>query len=690
MKTYDVVIVGGGVVGSAAAYYLRKQGFTGAVAIVEKDTTWQFGCTARSVGGLRQQFSTPENIALSTFGINLVKNLKQEFGPDADVGFKEQGYLICASPEGLPVLEENHAVQIANGADNVLLDGAGARRALSLAGDGWHRRRLLRPVERRLGRPLYAGRAVPQGGGGAGRGPHPGRGDGHHARGNRITGVTLASGEPIACGTLVNAAGAGAGKLAAMAGIALPVGPRKRYVYVIDCPAATEALRKAPLTVLPSGVYFRPEGRNFLCGLSPEEHEEPASLDWEVDHAWFEERIWPALAERVPLFEAIKVISAWVGHYDYNALDQNAVIGPPSGARQLPLRQRLLGPRPAAGPGGGQCHRGARHPRRLPHHRPHPLRLWPHRAQRAAVREERDLMRVLAVSSQVVWGPVGNSAAVPALQAAGHEVLAFPPSRSRTIRATARPRASAPSADDMARMLAALEALGALDDLDAVMTGYFASAGQVEEVARLLVRIEVPFLLVDPVMGDHGRLYVPEDVAEAIARHLVPRATCLTPNGFELARLSGMPSRTKQAPLPQHARSELPNCSPRRSPPKAAGSPRCSSRRTTSTAVTTARSTMTCRTAPAISSAASISQRVSIMPPGRRFAAAMKTLVARHRPQRRNAACSTWRARSTAHEHRCWCRWLPRRVDRGALGRHSSRITSAAASPRCWRSDCRA
>ena len=72
------------------------------------------------------------------------------------------------------------------------------------------------------------------------------------------------------------------GQLAALAGIDLPVGPRKRYVYVLDCPAATEALHKAPLTVIPGGVYFRPEGRNFLAGLSPEEHQEPGNLDWDA------------------------------------------------------------------------------------------------------------------------------------------------------------------------------------------------------------------------------------------------------------------------------------------------------------------------------------------------------------------------------------------------------------------------
>ncbi len=355
MRTYDIVIVGGGVVGSASAYYLRKNGFSGTIAVLEKDTTWQWGCTARSAGGLRQQFSTPENIALSSFGISLVKNLKQEFGPDADVGFKEHGYLICASEEGLPVLEENHAVQIANGADNVLLKGPDlaarfpwlvadgiAAGCLGLSNEGWVDPYMFAALFRKAavarGVELIQGEAVAL------------------ARdADSITGVTLASGENLGCGILVNAAGAGAGKLAAMAGIALPVGPRKRYVYVIDCPQATEALHKAPLTVLPGGIYFRPEGRNFLSGLSPEDHEEPSDIDWEVDHAWFEERIWPGLAGRVPLFEAIKVISAWTGHYDYNALDQNAVIGPYPEIRNFLFANGFSGHGLQQGPAAGNA-----------------------------------------------------------------------------------------------------------------------------------------------------------------------------------------------------------------------------------------------------------------------------------------------------------------------------------------------
>ncbi|MBI2720013.1 MAG: FAD-binding oxidoreductase [Rhizobiales bacterium] len=328
MQHFDVIIAGGGVVGSATAYYLQKHGFTGSIAIVEKDTTYQFSCTARSAGGIRQQFSTPENIALSMFGLRLIRNLTAEFGTGADVGFREQGYLILASEQGLPILAENHRTQLANGADNVLLQGSDlaarfpwltgdglAGGCFGLSGEGWldpySLMSLFRKAAAARGATIVRGEIV-----------------GIGISASAVNSVSLATGERLGCGSLVNAAGSGAGALAALAGISLPVGPAKRYVYVLDCPAAGEAMHLAPLTVEPTGVYFRPEGRHFICGLSPEEHEEPQVMDWEVDYNWFEERIWPVLAERVPAFEAIKVINAWVGHYDYNTLDQNAVIGP--------------------------------------------------------------------------------------------------------------------------------------------------------------------------------------------------------------------------------------------------------------------------------------------------------------------------------------------------------------------------
>ena len=324
MEHVDVAIIGGGVVGSATAYYLKKNGFAGSVAIIEKDTTYQFGCTGRSLGGIRQQFSTPENIELSKFGLRLIRNLKAEFGPEADVSFHENGYLIMASESGLPILEENHRTQMANGADNVILKdqdltarfswlmGEGvAGGCFGLSGEGWLDPYSLMTLLRKAAVAMGV-RIIPR----------------------QVTGIadgasclTLSTGETLTCSHLVNAAGTAAGDVAGLAGITLPVGPRKRYVYLLDCPQASEALHAAPLTVEPAGVYFRPEGRNFLTGLSPQEHEEPTDMNWDVDYGFFEERIWPILATRVPQFETIKVINAWVGQYDYNALDQNAVLG---------------------------------------------------------------------------------------------------------------------------------------------------------------------------------------------------------------------------------------------------------------------------------------------------------------------------------------------------------------------------
>ncbi len=352
---YDVVIVGGGIVGSSAAYFLTKQGFQGSIALIERDTSYAKGCTARSCGGIRQQFSTAENIRLSKFGLDILRHLKDEFGPEADVSFREQGYLILASANGKAVLEENHAVQIANGADNVLLDAQGlaekfpwlvtdglALGCFGRSGEGWLDPYSLMSLFRKAA--LSRGVTLIQGDVAS-----VARNDG------KATAITLTDGREIAFGTIVNAGGAGAGALAKMAGIDLPVGPRKRYVYVLDCPGASEALHKAPLTVDISGIYFRPEGQQFICGLSPEEADEPREMDWEVDYNWFEERIWEAIAARVPAFEAIKVVNAWVGHYDYNALDQNAVIGPHPELSNFLFANGFSGHGLQQGPGAGNA-----------------------------------------------------------------------------------------------------------------------------------------------------------------------------------------------------------------------------------------------------------------------------------------------------------------------------------------------
>lgn len=326
MNHFDVAIVGGGIVGSSTAYYLRRHGFTGSIAIFEQDSSYRQSCTALSWGGIRQQFSTPENILLSQFGLRLLRDLKSHFGPEADIGFKEQGYLVLATQGSVAVLEENQRLQAAMGADTIIYSGADlARRfpwinfegiaaaSFGPKNEGWFDPYSLMTLVRKaaLARDV---KLVSQAVAGI-------------ANSGRITSITLANGEKMTVGALVNAAGAGAGALAAMAGVDLPVSAAKRYVYVIDCPGATEAHRKGPLTFDVTGEYFRPEGRNFIWGFTPTDEEEPQVKDWEMDESWFENKVWPGLANRVPVFESVKMVGGWVGHYDYNWFDHNGIIG---------------------------------------------------------------------------------------------------------------------------------------------------------------------------------------------------------------------------------------------------------------------------------------------------------------------------------------------------------------------------
>lgn len=327
MAQYDIVIIGGAIVGSSLAYYLRKEGFSGSIALVERDPQFTHSATTLSMASIRQQFSIPENIRLSQFTLALFRGLKDEFGDEADIGFKEGGYLILAGENGLPILKANHEAQMAEGADIVLEDAeALARRfswlstedisagAYGRSGEGWFDAHAMLGVFRKALRQknvdLIAASVT-----------------GILREGDRVTGVTLDNGETLNAGIVVNAAGPNAGKVAAMAGLALPVEPRKRSVFVFE---ARERYTDMPLLVDPSGVYVRPEGSVYLTGGAESEENESAAdpTDFEPDWNLFENEIWPVLATRIPAFEAIKMTRAWAGHYDYNTLDQNAVIGP--------------------------------------------------------------------------------------------------------------------------------------------------------------------------------------------------------------------------------------------------------------------------------------------------------------------------------------------------------------------------
>ena len=324
----DIVIVGGGVMGCALAYQLRTLDRTRSVCVLERDPRYVAASSALSASSIRQQFSQPVNIALSRYGFEFLRSLGERLEVDGerpDVGLVERGYLYLATADGASTLRELNALQRACGADIALLEPAAlaarfpwlatddlALGSLGLRGEGWFDGYALLQALRRKARALGA--------------------EFVHAevvslamQGDRVEAVACADGRRIGCGELVDAAGPQAAQVAAMAGVALPVVPLRHSVFVFD---SRDALEGVPLVIDPGGFWFRPEGpRRFLVGAPPRDAGTPASATLEVDHAQFDDELWPGLARRVPAFEAIRRGAAWAGFYEMNTFDHNALIG---------------------------------------------------------------------------------------------------------------------------------------------------------------------------------------------------------------------------------------------------------------------------------------------------------------------------------------------------------------------------
>ncbi len=315
----DVVICGGAVMGSAVAYFLKELGFDGSVLVVERDGSYAKSSTALSASGIRQQFSSPLNVQISQFGAAFIKGAKDRWG--VDLNLRENGYLYLAdTQDGAQILRENHAVQIGEGADVALMDRA------ELAEKFPHLRLddILLGAHGQSGEGWFDGVGLMQG---LRTGEYiSDEVVGLDLAGGKVSGVKLASGRAVECGVFVNAGGPRAAVIAAMAGIDIPVEARKRTNFLFDCMEAP--VGDMPLMIDPSGVWCRPEGEHFLTACSPNDDPAVSFDDFEPRYDEFEEVIWPALAARSKNFEAIKPIRFWCGHYAYNTLDQNAVIGP--------------------------------------------------------------------------------------------------------------------------------------------------------------------------------------------------------------------------------------------------------------------------------------------------------------------------------------------------------------------------
>ena len=332
-----VAIVGGGVIGSAIAYNLASRAdFHGSVSVIERDPSYSRASSSLSASSIREQFTTPVNIAMSQFGLEFLRAAPAALAVDGqgpELSLRLPGYLFLASEAGLPALRANHAMQEAHGADVELLSRAALHQRFpwlsteSVAEGSWGRSRegsfdgpallaAFRRKARSLGVEYVAQDAV-----------------GFTRDGARVSGVRLADDAVVGCDLAVNAAGPWSARVAGFLGIDLPVRARKRMVYVLACRAE---LPGCPLVIDPSGTWFRREGQHFLVGRSPSGIEDdPDEPELTVEDAMFEDVIWPTIAARVPAFGTLKVVRSWAGYYELNLFDHNGVVGPHPDAPNL-------------------------------------------------------------------------------------------------------------------------------------------------------------------------------------------------------------------------------------------------------------------------------------------------------------------------------------------------------------------
>jgi FAD-dependent oxidoreductase domain-containing protein 1 len=325
-ENFDVVIVGGGIIGSSTAYNLMNKDNTLKVAVVEKDPTYTYASSTLSLANVRIQFSLKENIQVSQYAFEILERFEEDMAVDDEkpnISYRREGNLFIVDEYGCEAAQEALALQ----------------KRLGCAVEWWS------PDEIKKRYPLYD----PADYVGGTFGPQDGHLDAYSLlmgyktkvrslgakflkdevvkitiRGGQITGVELASGNSLTAKFVVNCAGAWAAKVAQTAGVSLPVVPTKRQVFALD--TAVKPQEPLPLTILPSDLYFRTEtGDLILLGKSMED--DPVGFDFTWDRDRFMDALWPELAKFVPAFDSLKLVRGWAGLYAVNTLDGNAILG---------------------------------------------------------------------------------------------------------------------------------------------------------------------------------------------------------------------------------------------------------------------------------------------------------------------------------------------------------------------------
>jgi glycine/D-amino acid oxidase-like deaminating enzyme len=325
-EIYDVVIVGGGIVGCSVAFNLMRSDKKLKVAVFERDPSYSHASTSLSMANIRVQFSLKENVQISQYALEVLAHFEDEMAVDGNgpsTGYRPEGNLFLVDEDGLSEAQQALAMQ----------------KQLGCQVEWWSPEQIKRHY------PLYEMRGLV----GGTLGSRDGLLDaysilmGYRAKARslgaefikdevneimtdrtRVTGVKVASGETVKSGFVVNCTGAWAAQVANTAGVKLPVVPIKRQIFVLD--TAVKPKGALPLTILPSGLYFRTEiGGLILLGKSMDE--DPMGFDFNWDDKRFLEILWPELAGFVPVFDTLKLIRGWAGLYAVNTLDENAILG---------------------------------------------------------------------------------------------------------------------------------------------------------------------------------------------------------------------------------------------------------------------------------------------------------------------------------------------------------------------------
>lgn len=325
----DVLIVGGAVMGASCAFWLTRMRPGLRVLVVEPDPTYATSSTALSAASIRQQFSNPVNVEISRFGIDFIRDFAGQIGEAGgvpDLGLRENGYLFLSGTEsGAAILRDLAAMQREHGAvTEVLGPDELARRfpwmdfddvtagSYGASKEGWFDNMGLltgfRNAARAQGAEFVKDRVI-----------------GLERDGDRIMAALLENRGRVEAGSFINSAGTRAATVLRTAGLDLPVEPRKRTVFVFDAPHARHP--EAPLIIDHQGYYIRPEHGQWIGATVPAEDGPCAADDFQADHHLFEDVIWPALYNRATGFDECRVTRWWVGHYAYNTLDQNAILG---------------------------------------------------------------------------------------------------------------------------------------------------------------------------------------------------------------------------------------------------------------------------------------------------------------------------------------------------------------------------